>query len=127
MACVCLCLASALCLLVPMLLGVSLVPLCNTIFESKCAVYALLAATGSEAAAALGFTHRAEGLVAASTPLGSDDFIGAYARSQATSVAGVGAGRGVTLRVFWRFWCLVRVHQPRKPFLFDEGAAKAVA
>jgi hypothetical protein len=30
-ACVCLCLASALCLSRPMLLGVSLVPLCNTI------------------------------------------------------------------------------------------------
>jgi hypothetical protein len=30
-ACVCLCLASALCLSAPMLLGVSLVPLCNTI------------------------------------------------------------------------------------------------
>jgi hypothetical protein len=55
----------------------------------KCALHAWMAATGSSFASALGVAHRLEGLVAAGTPLGSDTFVKADARSWAESVTGL--------------------------------------
>jgi hypothetical protein len=58
-------------------------------FLPKCAAYAQSAATGLAVASALGIAHRSEGLVAAGTPLGSDAFVEADARSRAETIAGL--------------------------------------
>jgi hypothetical protein len=55
----------------------------------KCAAYAQSAATGLAVSFALGNAHRSEGLVAAGTPLSSEAFVEADARSRAETVSGL--------------------------------------
>jgi hypothetical protein len=54
--------------------------------DSKCAAYAPSADMGAATAAALGIAHLSGGLVAAGSPLGSDAFVEADARSRAAAV-----------------------------------------